>query len=148
MTSGANNVSQDGFVTTTTAPSDDAVIDNDAEGINRIEFDLQSAKKKLRILQDLHDAKISDTPPEVETQTDSHFGRLAGQSLSNILMVELYAGSANLSKACQRVGVRSVAVDKTTQRSTGTKIFRCDVTDPEDLAMLKNFLKAEKKHLA
>ena len=56
--------------------------------------------------------------------------KFAGKSLSNILMVELYAGSARLSKACQQVGVRSIAVDKTTQRSQGTRIFTCDVTDP------------------
>ena len=59
-------------------------------------------------------------------------------------MVEIYAGSARLARACRHVGCRSVAVDKTTDRSHGTKIFVCDVTKPEELEMLKQFLEAEK----
>ena len=62
-------------------------------------------------------------------------------------MVEIFAGSARLARACRHVGCRSVAVDKTTDRSHGTKIFVCDVTKPEELDMLKQFLEAEKDNL-
>ena len=61
---------------------------------------------------------------------------------------ELYAGSARLTKACQDVGVRSVAVDKDPNRSHGTKIFSCDVTQPGELETLRTFLRAEKDSLA
>eukprot|EP00435_Cladocopium_sp_Y103_P002245 s2809_g1.t1 len=63
-------------------------------------------------------------------------------------MVELYAGSARLTKACQQVGVRSVAVDKDPKRSHGTKIFSCDITKTAELEMFKAFLEAEKDSLA
>eukprot|EP00435_Cladocopium_sp_Y103_P002681 s223_g1.t1 len=63
-------------------------------------------------------------------------------------MVELFAGSARLTKACQQIGVRSVAVDKDPKRSHGTKFFSCDVTKPEELEMFRVFLRAEKDSLA
>ena len=62
-------------------------------------------------------------------------------------MVEIFAGSARLARACRHTGCRSVAVDKTTDRSQGTKIFVCDVTKPEELDMLVQFLSAERHNL-
>ena len=62
-------------------------------------------------------------------------------------MVEIYAGSARLARACRHIGCRSVAVDKTADRSHGTKIFVCDVTKPEELDMLEKFLQAEQQNL-
>jgi hypothetical protein len=79
--------------------------------------------------------------------TNLQADRLEGKSLSDVLMVEIFAGSARLARACRHVGCRSVAVDKTTDRSHGTKIFVCDVTKPEELDMLKQFLEAEKDNL-
>ena len=62
-------------------------------------------------------------------------------------MVEIFAGSARLARACRHTGCRSVAVDKTTDRSQGTKIFVCDVTKSEELDMLVQFLSAERHNL-
>jgi hypothetical protein len=118
------------------------------ENIVATEFNLQEAKKKLRTLQETQVSQESDlSTPKVSgdaSKTDSY----AGKSLANILMVELYAGSARLSKACQQVGVRSIAVDKTTQRAQGNRIFVCDVTDEAELGMLRSFLGAEQDNLA
>lgn len=103
------------------------------------EFNLQEAKKRLKILQETKVSREDDlsTPKVVggASKSDSY----AGKSLANILMVELYAGLARLSKACQQVGVRSIAVDKTTQRAQGKSIFVCDVTDEGELSMLQAF---------
>ena len=111
------------------------------------EFNLLEARKKLKALQqevspveNLHAPKVL-----LDSSVNEKF---AGKSLSKILMVELYAGSARLSKACQQMGVRSIAVDKTSQRSQGTRIFVCDFTDPAELATLESFLAAEKEDLA
>jgi hypothetical protein len=119
------------------------------KGITENEFSLHQAKKKLRALQVQHAAGDNlPVSPEVHLEAQEQSNKFAGKSLSNILMVELYAGSARLSKACQQIGVRSVAVDKTTQRSQGSKIFVCDVTNEGDLNMLKSFLSAEQDNLA
>ena len=113
------------------------------------EFNLRQAKKKLRSLQSrqVSHSELSATP-EVQHELPKQSNKFEGKSLSSILMVELYAGSARLSKACQQVGVRSVAVDKTTQRSQGNRTFVCDVTNEADLCMLKSFLSAEGDNLA
>jgi len=117
-----------------------------SENLAAQEFDLHEARKKLKALQnkelekDLRPPKVATECPKTE--------KYAGKSLASILMVELYAGSARLSKACQQVGVRNIAVDKTTQRAQGTRIFVCDVTDAAELSNLQAFLEAEQDSLA
>ena len=64
------------------------------------------------------------------------------------MLVELYAGPVRLSRACQQVGARSIAVSKTTQRAQGNRIFVCDVTKEAELGMLRSFLGAEQDNLA
>ena len=103
-------------------------------------FNLQHAKKKLRSLQ-------AQSVSQQSGKTDSHDSRLSGKSLNDVLMVEIFAGSARLARACRHTGCRSVAVDKTTDRSQGTKNFVCDVTKPEELDMLMQFLSAERNNL-
>ena len=103
-------------------------------------FNLSEAKRKLVALQT---QAVSQHAGTTNLQAD----RLEGKSLSNVLMVEIYAESARLARACRHVGSRSVAVDKTTDRSQGTKIFVCDVTRPEELDMLKQFWKLRRKNL-
>ena len=103
-------------------------------------FDLSKAKKKLVALQN---HAVSHQHGTTNSPTD----RLEGKPLSDVLMVEIYAGSARLARACRHVGCRSVAVDKTTERAQGSKIFVCDVTKTEELDMLKQFLQAEKQNL-
>ena len=103
-------------------------------------FDLGKARKKLVALQDHAVSQQHGT-------TNPDIDRLEGKPLSDVLMVEIYAGSARLARACRHVGCRSVAVDKTTERAHGSKNFVCDVTKTEELEMLKQFLQAEKQNL-
>ena len=110
-----------------------------AQASTESSFQLEDARKKLHSLQS---KAMSKGPQSEECSTG-----LAGKSLSDILVVEIFAGSARLAKACRHVGCRSVAVDKTADRSQGAKIFICDVTKPEDLEMLKQFLAAEKQSI-
>ena len=111
-----------------------------AQDANLDSFNLAGAKEKLRFLQ-------SKVVSQTETGPPGPTSRLEGKSLSDVLMVEIFAGSARLAKACKHMGCRSVAVDKTTDRSHGTKIFVCDVTNPDELTMLEQFLQAEVQNL-
>ena len=87
-----------------------------AQDANLDSFNLAGAKEKLRFLQ-------SKVVSQTETGPPGPTSRLEGKSLSDVLMVEIFAGSARLTKACRHMGCRSVAVDKTTNRSLGTKIL-------------------------
>ena len=111
-----------------------------AQDANLDSFNLAGAREKLRSLQ-------SKVVSQTETGPPGPTSRLEGKSISDVLMVEIFAGSARLAKACRHMGCRSVAVDKTTDRSHGTKIFVCDVTNPDDLTMLEQFLQAEAQNL-
>ena len=137
MTEGPSNVSQsDGAVSNEKLTPHTTKPCRKAHEANLDSFDLEGAREKLRVLQ----SKVvshTDTGPPGPTS------RLEGKSLSDVLMVEIFAGSARLAKACRHMGCRSVAVDKTTNRSHGTKIFVCDVTNPDELTMLEQFLQAE-----
>ena len=72
----------------------------------------------------------------------------AGKALDDLLVVEIFAGSAKLTRACKGAGLRAVAVDKTNERTQGPHIFTCDVTDANDFNSLRSFLMAEKQKLA
>ena len=111
-----------------------------AQDANEASFNLDNAKRKLQSLQ-------SKSVSQQDGSTVSPTDRLSGKSLNEVLMVEIYAGSARLARACRHIGCRSVAVDKTADRSHGTKIFVCDVTKPEELDMLEKFLQAEQQNL-
>ena len=62
-------------------------------------------------------------------------------------MVEIFSGTCRLSKACKDVGFRLAAVDKDKNRSENFNIYRCDVGDPKQLKLLKEFLQAESDEL-
>ena len=111
-----------------------------AQDANEASFNLDNAKRKLQSLQ-------SKSVSQQDGSTVSPTDRLSGKSLNEVLMVEIYAGSARLARACRHIGCRSVAVDKTSDRSHGTKNFVCDVTKPEELDMLEKFLQAEQQNL-
>ena len=59
------------------------------------------------------------------------------------LVVEVFAGSCRLSKACKDVGFRATAVDKLTSRSENFTVYQCDLGDPLQLKLLKEYLVAE-----
>ena len=60
----------------------------------------------------------------------------------DLLVVEIFAGTARLSRAFTKKDFRVSSVDHTTKRSTGL-ITILDLTKDEDLTFLMNFLKAE-----
>ena len=59
------------------------------------------------------------------------------------LVIEIFAGSCRLSKACKDVGFRATAVDKVKSRSENFTIYQCDLGDPLQLKLLKEYLAAE-----
>ena len=63
------------------------------------------------------------------------------------LMVEIFAGSCRLSKACKDVGFRATAVDKIKSRSENFTVYQCDLGDPLQLKLLKEYLAAEAESL-
>jgi|OrbCmetagenome_4_1107370.scaffolds.fasta_scaffold136062_3 hypothetical protein len=103
MAMDSNKVSQGRLLTQDSSSSVGTMHEWPDDGGTDKEFDLQKARKKLKALQHKVSPEDALDTPKVLLDTPKN-EKFAGKSLSNILMVELYAGSARLSKACQQVG--------------------------------------------
>ena len=126
-----------------TVASGDVVEDN-----VRRTFNLEEAKQRLKHLKVSSPHQTTVQADHNDTRIEPQPSKFAGRSIHALLVVEIFAGSARLTKACKGLGLRAVAVDKTSGRSEGPHIFHCDVTDPEDHQALVSFLEAEKDSLA
>ncbi|CAE7717441.1 unnamed protein product [Symbiodinium sp. CCMP2592] len=58
------------------------------------------------------------------------------------LVIEIFAGTARLSTACQKLGFRTLAIDKSTARGR-FPIQRLDLTDADDLCILLVIIRLE-----
>ena len=71
---------------------------------------------------------------------DIPYNDKAGKSC---LILEIFAGSCRLSKACKDVGFRTTAVDKLQSRAENFAIYQCDLGDEHQLGLLKEYIAAE-----
>ena len=70
--------------------------------------------------------------------------RFSEFSIDELLVVEICAGSARLTKTCRKIGLRGLAVDRSKERSCGTDILVLDLTVDSQLQLLLDVLGAEK----
>ena len=59
------------------------------------------------------------------------------------LVVEIFAGSCRLSKACKNLGFQVAAIDKDKNRSENFTTYQCDVGNSDELKLLKEYLDSE-----
>ena len=64
--------------------------------------------------------------------------------MEELLVIEVCAGSARLTKTCRKLGLRGLAVDKVTERSCGIDIMVLDLTVASQLQLLLDIIEAEK----
>ena len=87
------------------------------------------------------------------TQGDSEVSRkLKGkgirneQDFENLICIEIFSGSGRLTAAIRKLGMRAVAVDRSAQRTKGP-VTILDLTKPDDLRYLLNFIESEKDNI-
>ena len=73
--------------------------------------------------------------------------RFLGASIDELLVIEVCAGSARLTKTCRKLGLRGLAIDKITSRSCGIDIMTLDLTVRDQLQLLLDIIDAEKDKL-
>ena len=91
-------------------------------------------------------ADFSAAQPTAGPQQTLH--PFSGLELQDLLVVEICAGSARLTKTVRSKGMRGLAIDKTKNRSCGTEIMVLDLTLEQDLRILLQLLKSESKRIA
>ena len=65
--------------------------------------------------------------------------------ITDLLFVEIFAGSARLSKAAKQLGMQILPIDSSAARATQIYIAQYDLADPEQLDALLQVLEAEKQ---
>ena len=80
--------------------------------------------------------------------TRSTLDSFTGLQISDLLFVEVFAGTARLSKHAREAGFRVLPVDKTTARSSQIYIAQYDLTDPDQFEALMQVLESEKHRTA
>ena len=91
----------------------------------------------LHVSQNCIDTKIDTSVSEGQSKPSG----------SRNLIVEVFSGSCRLSKACRKVGFRTTAIDKSSERSENFTIYKCDLTDITELKLLKEYFIAEQDAL-
>ena len=82
----------------------------------------------------------AETKSDAPQQVSDNF---SGMDLQDVLVVEICAGRARLTKTVRSKGMRGLAVDKSKGRSCGTEIMLLDLTVQQDLQNLLQILQSE-----
>ncbi|CAE7700800.1 unnamed protein product [Symbiodinium sp. CCMP2592] len=84
-----------------------------------------------------------DAGPSTSASASTHTGlQEAFPQRATPLVIEVFAGTARLSTACQKLGFRTLAIDKSTARGR-FPIQRLDLTDADDLCILLDIIRLE-----
>lgn len=91
---------------------------------------------------------VSEEPPFHPGEATTEFVSEAAppNAKRSCLVIEVFAGSCRLSKACRRIGLRTAAVDKDPARSENFPIYQCDLTNASEFALLMQYIEAEKEN--
>ena len=90
--------------------------------------------------------------PEVfEGRASEHFADAGVEhsnktAFENLLCIEIFSGSGRLTATIRKLGVRSVAIDRSATRTSGP-VTTLDLTKAEDLQFLKDFIASERYNL-
>ena len=68
------------------------------------------------------------------------------RDFENLICIEIFSGSGRLTAAIRKIGMRSVAIDRSSQRTSGP-VSILDLTKKDDLQYLLNFIKSEKDNI-
>ena len=66
--------------------------------------------------------------------------RFDGIRLDEVMVLEIFAGTARLTRAVRDAGMSAMAIDKDAQRAQSVHIAHYDLNDPEQLAALEDFI--------
>ena len=72
----------------------------------------------------------------------------SGQKLSDVYTLELFAGTARLTKCLRRHGLQGMAFDKSSKRSEGQRILEADLSNQEEVESLLSFIRLKADFIA
>ena len=67
--------------------------------------------------------------------------RFSGQKLGDLYVLEVFAGTARLTRSLKQKGFKALAFDRTTNRSEGQAILETDLSNRDEVASLLEFIR-------
>ena len=82
--------------------------------------------------------------------TEPHAGghKFHGQAVKDIFVLELFAGTARLTKCFGRKGFKAMAFDKTSKRSEGQRVIEYDLSNTDEVDSLISFISTHAEQIA
>ena len=71
-----------------------------------------------------------------------------GQAVKDIFVLELFAGTARLTKCFGRKGFKAMAFDKTNKRSEGQSVIEYDLSNTDEVDSLISFISTHAEQIA
>ena len=95
----------------------------------------------------------TSTSPTLKAQRDERVGSRTGSkfhnmSVQDIIIIEICAGSARLTRAARTAGFRDLAIDHTDSRSCGVDICTFDLTGAAQLSDLLEYIRRDADRIA
>ena len=91
---------------------------------------------------------MHDGPTGVRTDSDELFSSVAHLQPHDLLVIELCAGAAILSKTAASKGFRTMPVDNNSRRAPGKNVLRLDLADPDAVSQLLEIIRVERDRIA
>ena len=73
--------------------------------------------------------------------------RFTGATLDEIMVLEIFAGTARLTRAIKDLGMSAMAVDKDNQRAQSVHIAKHDLNEPDQVQSLCDFIQRHHKQI-
>eukprot|EP00435_Cladocopium_sp_Y103_P018181 s871_g4.t1 len=85
---------------------------------------------------------------EESATVSQNSGKFMDFKISNLLIIEIFAGTARLSKVARDVGFQVLPVDKTAARASQIFVAQYDITQPDEMASLVELIRKEADRIA
>ena len=97
------------------------------------------------------ESSSSKTMGRAKGKAPEHFagaetGHDSRTAFENLLCIEIFSGSGRLTATIRRLGLRAVAIDHSSSRTSGP-VTLLDLTKADDLEFLKNFIIPERQNI-
>lgn len=106
---------------------------------DRLDF-LKRQLKQAKVLQSNKKSSSLNERAIDASFRDENLNRFSGKDVSQLVCIEIFAGSARLSRACKDLGFKTLAVDKITARSEQMHIARFDLCDEDQVQALEQLM--------
>ena len=85
---------------------------------------------------------------EEPTPAVSHSRNFSGRKLEDIYVLELFAGTARLTKSMKQKGFQAMAFDKSSKRAEGQTVLEADLSNKDEVESLVSFIQLKANQIA